>query len=283
MLLQSIFHDCELTVTRHEPVHGGDINSAWCLHTDTGKYFLKVNDAQRYRHMFEKEANGLIALKNNCSLTIPLVLKHGIAGNDQYLLLEWIEKGAPKPDCQQQLGTGLAMLHKKPQLWFGWEEDNYIGSLPQSNTKHNNWHSFYGECRIMPLAEQLFRQGSFTKQEVVNTESLCKKLDQLFPSEPASLLHGDLWSGNYMVATNGYAALFDPAVYCGHREMDIGMTLLFGGFSETFYRSYIDTYPLDQNWQRRVPLTQLYPLLVHAALFGGHYVHSAANIIQRYS
>jgi protein-ribulosamine 3-kinase len=283
MSLQLILADCGLTINRHEPVYGGDINRSWCLYTDNAKYFLKVNDAGLYPRMLEKEANGLEALRNNCSLIVPAVIKYGVAGKDQYLLLEWMDKGQPNPGCQQNMGTGLAMLHQKKQSWFGWEEDNYIGSLPQRNTKHDHWHSFYSECRIMPLAQQLFDAGAFLKQDITAATSFCNRLGQLFPPEPPSLLHGDLWSGNYMITTDGYAALFDPAVYYGHREMDIGMTQLFGGFSIDFYHSYHETYPLEKNWQQRLPLTQLYPLLVHAVLFGGHYIGNAREIIKQFS
>jgi fructosamine-3-kinase len=282
MSLQLILEDCCLSITRHEPVSGGDINRCWCLYDKDRKYFLKVNNAARFPGMLQKEANGLDTLRDNCSLLIPNTIKYGIAGASQYLLMEWIEKGQPKPDCQQNLGASLAMLHQKKQDCFGWHENNYIGSLPQQNTKHAHWHSFYMECRIMPLVQQLFDAGVFSKQDITTATSLCNRLDQLFPPEPPALLHGDLWSGNYMITASGYAALFDPAVYCGHREMDIGMTQLFGGFSETFYAAYHEVYPLEKHWEKRLPLTQLYPLLVHAVLFGGHYIANAREIIRMF-
>jgi fructosamine-3-kinase len=130
----------------------------------------------------------------------------------------------------------------------------------------------------MPLAKQIFDTGS---REMKNAELLCGKLNQLFPREHPSLLHGDLWSGNFMCSAKG-PAIFDPAVYCGHREMDLGMTKLFGGFDNEFYEAYNHTYPLEKDWQKRVPLAQLYPLLVHAILFGGGYASNAANIIRSF-
>jgi len=114
-------------------------------------------------------------------------------------------------------------------------------------------------------------------------ENLCKRFDELFPDESPALLHGDLWSGNFMVASNGYAAIFDPAVYFGHREMDIGMTKLFGGFDQRFYDAYEEAYPLEKDWKQRLTLTQLYPLLVHAILFSGYYVDKTRTIIKYYS
>jgi len=283
MSLQNIFNTCGLVVTRYEPVHGGDINDCYCLYSSNAKYFLKVNDADRYPAMFEKEAHGLNHLHNNCALTIPRVIRSGFAGQEQWLLLEWLEQGSPKKDYWQHFGEGLANMHRQPQPWFGLEEDNYIGSLPQCNTKHGAWHLFYAGCRIMPLVEILLNTGAFSKQDATSAAAFCKKPEQLFPVEPPALLHGDLWSGNCLITATGYTALFDPALYYGHREMDIGMTCLFGGFDTSFYDAYNAVYPLAPGWQERLPLTQLYPLLVHAVLFGGHYVGKAREIIRRFT
>jgi len=283
MSLKNILEDCSLTITSFEPVHGGDINRSYCLYSSEAKYFLKVNDANLYPAMFEKEANGLQALaKELPTLIVPQPIKYGIAQQQQYLLLEWIEPGKPKTNFWGNFGSALATMHQQPRSYFGWEEDNYIGSLQQYNTKHDSWHLFYAECRIMPLVSRLFNASVFTRQDVMAAESLCKKFDQLFPQEPPALLHGDLWSGNFMITAAGSAGVYDPAVYYGHREMDIGMTKLFGGFDERFYVAYNEKYPLEKDWQLRLPLTQLYPLLVHAALFGGHYVRSAKDIMKRF-
>ena len=134
----------------------------------------------------------------------------------------------------------------------------------------------------MPLVQKLFDGNIFSKKEAEIALHACDKLGELFPAEPPALLHGDLWSGNFMVTQTGVAAIFDPAVYCGHREMDLGMTKLFGGFDQRFYNAYNATYPLEAGWQQRLQLTQLYPLLVHALLFGGHYVASAKEILSYY-
>lgn len=283
MSLQNIFNDCHLAVTHYEPVHGGDINRAYCLFERDAKYFLKINDANQYPKMFEKEMNGLNALSNNCTLIIPQVIKCGIVEQQQYLLLKWIEKGSPKKDFWEQFAEGLATMHKKQQPFFGWEEDNYIGSLQQQNKKYASWNLFYAECRVMPLANKLFEAGAFTGKDVRTAEKLCEKFNELFPAEPAALLHGDLWSGNFMVTANGYVSIFDPAVYYGHREMDIGMSKLFGGFVQRFYDTYNEIYSLEKDWMKRLQLTQLYPILVHAILFGGHYVDNARTMIKYYA
>jgi fructosamine-3-kinase len=280
MSLQNIFDNCCLSVTYYSSVHGGDINEAYCLYENDTKYFLKVNDAKKFPGMFAKEMNGLNALYNNCSLVVPSVIKCGVGEQQQYLLLEWLEKGSSHKNFWEQFGVGLATMHKNQQPFFGWEEDNYIGSLKQHNKQYQVWSLFYAECRIMPSIRQLFNTNAFSKKDVTATEKLCGKFDELFPSEPPALLHGDLWSGNFMVTSNGYAAIFDPAVYYGHREMDIGMTKLFGGFDQRFYNAYNEVYPFEKDWQRRLQLTQLYPILVHAILFGGHYIDKAKTIIK---
>lgn len=283
MSLQKIFDECGLTVSRYETVHGGDINNAYCLQASGEKYFLKVNDAGRYPQMFAKEAGGLKILRQHFSLSVPQVINYGQTDGKQYLLLEWIARGITEKDFWEKFGEALAMMHRQPQPYFGFSEDNYIGSLPQQNTAYDSWHSYFSECRVMPLAKKLFDNDAFSKADIAAAESFCKKAEQLFPAEPPALLHGDLWAGNYMVAADGYAAIYDPAVYFGHREIDIGMTKLFGGFDQQFYNAYNQHYPLQPGWQQRLLLAQLYPLLVHACLFGGHYIGSARDIIRQYS
>lgn len=281
--LQDIIEDCGLLVNRYEQVHGGDINKAYCIYTNSERFFLKVNDAASYPHMFEREAAGLTELKKHRVLTVPTVIKFGIAGNKEYLLLEWIEKGNPAPDFWEQFGSGLAELHRKEQPYFGWHHSNYIGKIPQCNTKHDTWDEFYASCRIMPMVEALFNKGRFTKEDIVAAGKFCNRLDELFPVEPPSLLHGDLWSRNFIVANNGQVAIFDPSVYYGHREMDLGMAQLFGGFDQRFFDAYHETFPLEHGWEDRIKLTEAYPLLAHAAMFGGIYISKARDVLHYFN
>lgn len=281
--LQAIIDDCGLPVQRTEQVNGGDINSAYCLHTRSGKYFLKVNQAAIYPDMFLKEAAGLSSLNNSKTVAVPEIIKTGIAGEQQYLLLEWIEKGKPAKNFWDSFGQQLALLHQQPQEYFGWTTDNYIGRLKQSNKRHGSWSDFYTECRIMPLVELLFNKQLFSRSDINAAGHFCNQLDTLFPVEHPALLHGDLWSGNYSVTPEGGPIFFDPAVYYGHREMDLGMTQLFGGFDTRFYEAYHEIYPLEPGWQKRLKLTEAWPLLVHAVLFGGMYIGKAREAISYFN
>jgi fructosamine-3-kinase len=282
--LETILDHLNIRVNRYEAVAGGDINESFCIYSAGEKFFLKVNDGNLYPRMFEKEANGLNVLAAALpALIVPDVITNGVAGHYQYILLQWIEKGTPKKDFWETFGRSLAQMHLQQLDYFGLNEDNYIGSLSQNNTKHTQWHVFYSECRILPLAKTLFNSGAFSRSDLEASESFCKRSAQWFPPESPALLHGDLWGGNYMISSSGCAAIFDPAIYYGHREMDIGMTKLFGGFDQKFYDAYEEIYPMEHNWKRRMPLSQLYPLLVHAVLFGGHYVSSASEIIRQFS
>ena len=284
MQLETILDHLNFRVDSYEGVQGGDINESFCIYSGNKKLFLKLNDEKLYPGMFEKEAVGLNALAAALpALVVPGVISNGIAGQYQYLVLQWIEKGTPGKDFWENFGRSLAQMHLQKGDYFGLNDENYIGSLPQNNTKHAQWHTFYSECRILPLAKTLFNNGAFSKSDLAASESFCKRTQQWFPTEPPALLHGDLWGGNYMISSDGSAAVFDPAIYYGHREMDIGMTKLFGGFDQKFYDAYVEIYPLERNWRQRLPLLQLYPLLVHALLFGGHYVSSARDVIRRFS
>lgn len=279
-MIESICNENNLHFIDVRPVYGGDINESFEINTREGKLFVKINDAGNYPGMFEKEADGLMSLKRAISLKVPGVIGVGRMGNKQYLLLEWLQKGSLKVNTWNLLAQGLAELHKVTALQPGWHSDNYIGSLIQQNTDADSWAAFYEQQRITPLVISLYNKGSFSKHDVSAAEQFCKQLESIFPQEPFSLLHGDLWSGNFFITVDGIPAIFDPAVYFGHREMDLAMTKLFGGFDNLFYTRYNEIYPLEKDWHTRLPVTQLYPLLVHAVLFGGGYINKCRNIIK---
>jgi protein-ribulosamine 3-kinase len=281
--LSIIIAETGLQPERIERIQGGDINEAYCLITSTEKFFLKVNNNASHPLMFEKEAHGLELLRKNSTIIVPKIIKHGFISDQQYLLLEWLEKGSPQKNMWERFGGGLALMHQQPQQYFGLNEDNYIGTRQQCNQRAEDWQTFYTEFRIMPLVRSLCDSQIYSLNDIKKAASLCSKFEKIFPQEPPSLLHGDLWGGNYLIHASGHAAIYDPAVYFGHREMDIGMTKLFGGFDQRFYAAYNEIYPLEKEWEKRLPLTQLYPLLVHASLFGGHYISEAREMIRQFA
>jgi fructosamine-3-kinase len=232
--------------------------------------------------MFEKEFSGLHLLNHAGCIRVPEPILCGEAKGIFFIVMECINKGRPCADFWQKFAEGLAGLHKQTQHSFGLHEDNYIGSLQQQNKYSGSWAEFYTTQRIIPLTQKAYNEDKCSRQDVLFTESLCSKFGVLFPFEPPSLLHGDLWSGNFMVNEKGLPVIYDPAVYYGHREMDIAMTLLFGGFDQKLYRHYNEVFPLEKGWQQRIELCQLYPLLVHLILFGGHYYYKVMEIVKKY-
>lgn len=262
-------------------VYGGDINSTFIIETTAGNYFIKLNKGF-FQDMFQKEFEGLKLLASVNSIKVPQPILYGDFDNQIFLVMEAIEKGSASKNFWERFASGLATIHKQSASYFGLDSDNYIGSLSQSNKKHDTWTSFYAEERIMPLVVKAYSQNKLSKNEVELAEKLCNKLDNLMPHEKASLLHGDLWSGNFTADKNGEPVIYDTAVYYGHREMDIAMTKLFGGFDNSFYDYYNESFPLQNQWKQRLDLFQLYPLLVHLILFGEHYYHSVTSILKKY-
>jgi fructosamine-3-kinase len=281
-LLEHLQRELEIKITKAEQVFGGDINETYVLHSSNKKLFLKLNSDDR-PDMFEKEFAGLELLGSTNAILVPKPVTHGRIGKQVYLTMEYLEKGSAVPESWKMFGRQLAALHKNTTVKFGLDHDNYIGSLPQPNKQCSTWSEFYAEQRILFLVKMAFDDKRCDSSDTRMAERLCSKLDSLFPNEQPSLLHGDLWSGNYMIAQEGKPAIYDPAVYYGHREMDIGMSMLFGGFDKLFYSYYNEAWPLENQWEQRIDLTQLYPLLVHLNLFGGHYYNSVRDILKRYS
>ena len=266
-----------------EVVHGGDINRSFKIKTSEGPYFIKLNDSLLYPGMLETEAKGLHLLEKAGAFTLPNVIAAASFENYQYLLLEWIEPGKPQTGFWENFGESLASLHSQTRKSFGLEFDNYIGSLPQQNHDAKSFATFYTGHRVMPLVQVLMERGDYNHRQFELFQNFCKRLQDLVPDEPPALLHGDLWAGNYLVHQNGHPVLIDPATYFGHREMDIAMTRLFGGFDKSMYEVYNHWYPLQKDWEQRISIMQLYPLLVHAVLFGGGYVHRCVEIVLRYT
>ncbi|MBW6497828.1 MAG: fructosamine kinase family protein [Bacteroidales bacterium] len=267
------------TITKFTPVGGGCINDAHVVTTDRGSFFVKYNHARRYPGMFEAEARGLEVLKNAAELSVPEVVGTGQADDRAFLILDYIDSRPQEKNFWENFGRGLARLHKHSNQHFGLEHSNYIGSLPQRNAFRESWTEFFVNERIRPQLHFSRESGKTDKDLEKKFERLFARLGEFFPAEPPALLHGDLWSGNYMTGSHGEAVIIDPAVYFGHRYMDLGMSKLFGGFAPEFYRAYHDEYPLDPNWQQGIEIANLYPLMVHVNLFGGGYLGSVNSIL----
>jgi fructosamine-3-kinase len=272
----------QVKVLNHKQVFGGDINQTFHLQTNIGSFFLKINDGS-LKDMFEKEFAGLKLLYHTQTIKIPQPLLYGSFENKIFLVTEFIQKGNLSKNFWQTFAEQLAALHKNSNDHFGLSENNYIGSLYQQNNFCKTWSEFYATQRILPLSRFAFNQNKFNKQDLLLVEKLCERFNELFPAERPSLIHGDLWRGNFMSSENGMPVIYDPAVYYGNREMDIAMSLLFGGFDKSFYSNYNQVFPLQPNWKERIQLCQLYPLLVHLILFGGHYYNNVMDVCKRYN
>lgn len=263
---------------------GGSINAAWALSLSDGRrVFLKQNTSAPAA-MFELEARGLELLRGpDTGLRVPKVLHVA----PTWLLLELLESGPRRPDFEASLGRGLAALHRAGAAGpsrFGLDHDNYIGSEAQPNAWTDDWPSFYREQRLEPMLARARERGLVQAPLDRAFEGLYVRLEALCgPPEPPARLHGDLWGGNLHVDADGGPALIDPAVYFGHREVDLAMMRLFGGFGPRVFAAYEEAWPLAPGWERRVLLYQLYPLLVHLVLFGAGYLGQVHDALARLS
>ena len=198
-----------------------------------------------------------------------------------FIALEWIEAGKERADADARFGRDLAELHRTSPSHYGLDHDNFIGILPQDNRPCDAWHEFLVLRRLEPQLKMAVDSG----RSSMTLRSRMRRLfsvieDRIGDPQPPAHLHGDLWAGNRLLGSDGYYCLIDPAVYGGCREMDLAMMRLFGGFSERVFSAYDEVYPFPEGLQERIPLYQLYPVLVHVNLFGGHYVDQAENLLR---
>lgn len=269
-------------IKRASALSGGSINNAFRLETDAGNYFMKYNHATAYPGMFEQEAMGLELLRGADEIRVPELILSGDEGTYSFIILEYLDSATKTENFWEDFGRSLAALHRHTGDKFGLDHDNYIGSLKQYNDHHERWTDFFREQRLMIQMEMAGRSGLLPTQLRNAFEALFVRLDDIFPEEAPSLIHGDLWSGNYMVDNFGEAAIIDPAVYYGSREMDIGMSRLFGVFGQVFYESYNEAWPMQAGWRERIEICNLYPLMVHVNLFGRGYLGSVESILSKF-
>lgn len=267
--------------TPWRPVHGGCIARSYRVETALGPVFVKLAPRARLS-MLEAERDGLARLAATHTLRVPAPLALGEAGGDAFLALEWIDLGPRSPAAEERLGAGLAALHRCLAARFGLERDNFIGSTPQPNGSTPDWVTFLRERRL-GFQLSLAAQSGHTGRLQDRGGRLLEHLDLFFTTyrPPPSLLHGDLWGGNWGVDAHGVPVIFDPAVYYGDRESDIAMTRLFGGFGAAFYAAYAREWPLDAAAGARRDLYNLYHVLNHLNLFGGSYLAQAEAMIDR--
>ncbi|HJL15308.1 MAG TPA: fructosamine kinase family protein [Sandaracinaceae bacterium LLY-WYZ-13_1] len=261
------------------PLGGGDINDAYAVRLADGRDAFVKTHPDAPPTMFPREAEGLAWLAEPSVLRVPAVW--GV--DARFLALELVAPGRAADDHDERLGRGLAALHDHGADGFGWPRDNFIGSLPQHNEAAPDWPTFYVERRLRPQLEMAEARGRASGAMRRGFERLFARMGELVgPAEPPARLHGDLWGGNLHTAATGEPVLIDPAVYGGHREMDLAMMKLFGGFSGRVFAAYEEAHPLAPGAEERVPLYQLYPLMVHVNLFGGSYVGAVERALARY-
>ena len=270
------------TIDKISKVGGGDINHSVKIDTSGGEFFMKYNNADLYPQMFKKEATGLRLLNETGEINVPTVIGFAQDETHAVLLLKFINSGRRVPNFFEDFGQSLARMHNHHGEYFGLDHDNYIGSLPQSNRQHADWINFFVSERLEKQVAMALDNNRIDNATVKKFESLYSNLEDFFPGEKPSLLHGDLWSGNYMVSEEGTAYIYDPAVYYGHRLMDLGMSKLFGGFDPAFYTAYNLEHPLQDNWREAIDICNLYPLMVHVNLFGSGYLNSVKSILARF-
>lgn len=269
-------------VISHHPVSGGDISSAFLLKSEKRNYFLKVNTKPFAYTMFQAEQAGLEAIEKTKTIAVPHVHLVGSLGSQAFLLMDHVESKRPDGSDYQRLGMHLARLHQTTGERFGFTSDNFIGSLPQSNRNHTDWPEFYWRERILPQLEMARRKGLLPEKAIPTEEKAVNLFSRVFGEVKPVLLHGDLWGGNYLIASDGTPYLIDPATYYGHSMVDIAMSHLFGGFATPFYEAYHEQIPRPDNHDAQIDLYQLYFLLVHLNLFGNGYYASVASILKRY-
>jgi len=261
-----------------QSVSGGCISEALCIESPQGALFVKFGQEVPTR-FYEAEAEGLDYLHQASNLRVPDVLAYG----EHFIVMNYIRSAPHRGDFWEQLARQLAGLHDCQRQQFGFINDNFCGETPQINTLDEDGHRFFAERRLLYQARLAADAGLLGSKEQADIHRLCRRLPELVPEQPASLLHGDLWSGNIHASETGEPVFIDPAVYFGWAETDLAMTRLFGGFPESFYDAYTEVRALESGWRERLEIYQLYPLLNHLNLFGGSYLASVQTILKRFA
>ena len=262
------------------PVAGGDISTAVKLRLSNGRTAFLKTLTQAPPRFFAREAAGLRWLAEvDDGVATPEVL----AVDDDCLILGWVETGRPGTDAAAAFGRALARTHVSGAPSYGSDADGYVGRLPLPNSPLDDWPAFFAERRVAPYLKVLRDKGIVTPEDAATVERAAAKVGEIVPEEPPARLHGDLWNGNVLWGNDDRVVVIDPAAYGGHREVDLAMLALFGlPQLPHVMAAYNETAPLADGWEERLGIHQLFPLLVHACLFGGAYGKRAATVAQRY-
>jgi len=281
MTWENLMHECP-DVHEVKQLVGGSINHVFRVESDRGIFVMKINSLAKYPEMFKTEARGLTTLSETKSISCPEVIGYSELESHQILLIEYIQEGKPLNDFFEDFANRLATLHRVTSSHFGLKYNNYIGRLSQDNTEEKTILDFFIQRRLLPQLHLAVKSETLDTSSRTKFDVLLKKLPTLLPNEEAALLHGDLWSGNFIAGENGTVSLIDPAIHYGSRESEIAMTKLFGGFDHSFYSTYQNAFPMQNRWEERVDLWNLYPLLVHVNLFGTSYIPDLIRILNKY-
>jgi protein-ribulosamine 3-kinase len=279
ILFESLGSDT--VAAEYQVISGGNTSNAVRLETNEGFFFVKWNESQPEDY-FVTEAKGLQLLHEISGIKTPEVFGFGQKYNKSYLILEFITTLPPEEKFWENLGIATAHLHQHTAKQFGLSRDNYIGSLRQNNAFEANWTDFFVQKRLLPQAGLAYYNGEISLPTLHRIEKLAAQLPSLLPPTKPALLHGDFWAGNVLTGTNQQAVFIDPAVYYGCHEAEIAFTKLFGGFESIFYETYQAINPLEQGFEDRVGIYNLYPLLIHVNLFGSGYLSGVEKVLKRF-
>jgi len=272
-----------ITHIDYTTIGGGSINDTYRLQTNTGQsFFGKINKAAGLPGLFLTERIGLELIAGTGLIRVPQVIAAGETGSYQVLIMEYVETGLKSGPFWKRFGEKLAALHQVTRPQFGLSTNNYMGALPQQNDPMDDWCAFFRHRRLEPQIKIAVDNRLLGKEQARGFEGLYQQLPSIFEPEAPALVHGDLWSGNFLCDEHQQPVLMDPAVYYGHRSVDLAMTTLFGGFDPGFYESYQYHHPLPLNYRQQWDICNLYPLLIHLNLFGKGYLPAILRTIEHY-
>jgi protein-ribulosamine 3-kinase len=279
ILFENLGHNPE--ILDFQFFYGGNFNLAVKVKVKEGDFFIKWNQGD-HNGMFDSEALSLNLLRETGVIHVPEVLNHGKILDKEYLIMDFVTPAPKQANYWEDFGQKLARLHTNSNAQFGLHFNNYIGALPQSNEWIEDGIEFFIEKRLKVQVGLALYERRLSEEVYGKFQKLYEKLPDLLPQDKPALLHGDLWSGNVMVENTGHVSLIDPSTYYGLREAELAFTTMFGGFETTFYEAYNEVFPIQNGFGERIPLYNLYPLMVHVNLFGGGYLDAVEKTLSKF-